>query len=224
MRAILVGPSKGTPKQETALWRSLNIQASDLKIGVDGGSAIWFQRGIAPDFCIGDWDSLKNSKKILDRCRHITLPRDKDRSDLFFGIVAAIEAGAKEILCIGVTGGRVDHHFAMLSDLSIFSSGIYGDLNSVAAQGADGTYVFLSGKIPKWSGSLTLGQTISLFSMSDVSTGVSLSGFQYSLRNTKLTPSSRGLSNCAVQENCRIRMRSGRMLLILPTASTSLYY
>ena len=216
MRAILVGPVKGTPKQEKALWSSLDIRDSDLRIGVDGGSAVWLKHGFLPNFCIGDWDSLKNPKKILDRCAHITLPTDKDRSDLFFAVLATIEAGAKEILCLGVTGGRPDHHFAMLLDLSIFSSGKYGDLNCIEVRGPEASYFFLSTKIAQWQGKLAVDQLVSLFSMSEGSVGVSLTGFQYPLKNAKLTPSSRGLSNRAAQKNCKIQIRKGRMVVVLP--------
>jgi thiamine pyrophosphokinase len=168
---------------------------------------------------VGDWDSLKNSKKILKGRVHLTLPTSKDRSDLFFAILAAIEAGAQEIVCVGVTGERPDHHFAMLSDLSIFSTGVYGEVKSIEARGTEADYFFLSEKIPQWRGRLTQGQMISLFSMSEIATGVSLSGFQYPLKNAKLTPSSRGLSNCALQGDCRVRVRRGRMLLIVPRGS-----
>jgi thiamine pyrophosphokinase len=216
MRAILVGPVQGTSRQEKAIWDSLQIQDSDLKIGVDGGSAIWLKHGYLPNFCVGDWDSLKNPKKILDLCIHITLPTDKDRSDLFFAVLAALEAGATEILCVGVTGGRPDHHFAMLSDLSIFSLGKYGDLNSIEARGPEAAYFFLSKKIPAWKAKLKLGQLVSLFSMSEVSSGISLIGFEYPLKNAKLAPSSRGLSNCVKRKSCEIRIRQGRMLVVVP--------
>jgi len=220
MRAILVGPVKGTPRQEKALWDSLSIHDSDLRIGVDGGSAIWVQRGFAPHFCVGDWDSLKNPKKILDHCVHITLPTDKDRSDLFFAVIAALEAGAKEILCVGVTGGRPDHHFAMQSDLSVFSSGKYGVVNSLEARGTDASYFFLSEKTAQWKAKLEVGQLVSLFSMSEISTGISLLGFEYPLKNAKLGPSSRGLSNRAARRDCRIEIRAGRMLVVVVRAQS----
>ncbi|MEO7164045.1 MAG: hypothetical protein ABI041_14085, partial [Bdellovibrionia bacterium] len=113
-------------------------------------------------------------------------------------------------------GGRADHHFATLSDLSIFSSGKYGNLTRVEARGIDASYFFLSGKIPRWKGKLDVGQIVSLFSMSDGSSGVSLSGFEYSLKNAKLTPSSRGLSNRTVRKNCGVQISSGRMLVVVP--------
>ena len=207
---------KGTAAQERRLWETLELRDSDLRIGVDGGSAVWIARGLKPDICVGDWDSLKNPKKILDQSKHITLPTDKDRSDLFFAVIAAIEAGARQILCLGVTGGRPDHHMAMVSDLSIFSSGKYGALEHVEARGCEGSYIFLSGKIPCWASNLPVGQLVSFFTLSDVAKGVSLSGFEYSVHGVSLTPSSRGLSNRVAHCINRISLKIGRAMVVVP--------
>src|SRR4051812_17967315 len=104
MRAILVGAVEVPDRVQKRLLRALKIQADDLLIGVDGGTQCLIRLGFKPDFAIGDWDSLKKKANILSQVPHLTLPKNKNRSDLFYAGIAAIEAGAKEILCLGVTG------------------------------------------------------------------------------------------------------------------------
>src|SRR5262249_27228335 len=86
----------------------------DLVIAVDGGVSACRALGVRADFAMGDWDSLPRSKKAraLRALPHVTFSRDKDRSDLFFAAQAALAIGAGEVVAVGVTGGRPDHHLA----------------------------------------------------------------------------------------------------------------
>jgi thiamine pyrophosphokinase len=170
---------------------------------------------LKPDFAVGDWDSL-SSLELLSQLKHLTLPRKKDRSDLFFALTAAVHAGVQEVVCLGVTGGRSDHHLAALFDLSEFATGRYGALKSVQARGLDGDFIFLSQAIPNWSGELKRGQIVSVFAMSPVVRGLTLRGFRYPLEETQLKPSSLGLSNESILKKCEVRLRNGKLLVIIP--------
>jgi len=215
MRAILLGPLAGSDRRQKGLLRALKIQKNDLLIGVDGGTRIWKTLGYQPNLAVGDWDSLTQKKKVLAGLSHITLPQSKERSDLFYAAVAAIELGAQELVCLGVTGGRMDHHLAMLLDLSGFSTGRYGKLKSVQAIGLDANYYFLSEAIPSWKGVTSLKSIISIFAMNGAAGGVTLSGFRYNLKNAVLNPSSHGLSNQTRRRNCEVSLRKGQLLVIM---------
>jgi thiamine pyrophosphokinase len=197
------------------LLKEVKIRPSDLFIGIDGGTSLWFEIGKVPHFAVGDWDSLKK-KELLSRIPHVTLSVDKDRSDLFFAVIAAIEAGAQEIVCLGVTGGRPDHHFASLADLTEFSTGKRGLLKSIQAKGVEGDYFFISEKIPSWSAQYPVDTTVSIFAVGQPALGVTLSGFRYLLKQAKLEPSSRGLSNQVAGRKCEVRLRKGQLLVIMP--------
>lgn len=219
MRAILLGPQVSNRATQLRLFHSLQICPDDLIVGIDGGASLWKKWGIRPHFAVGDWDSIESNqdrKKALRDLPRVTLPRDKDRSDLFFAALAAIEAGARELIALGVTGGRPDHHVATLMDLSQFSTGRYGKLARVRAVDSSADLIFLSEGIPVWKESLAAGQLFSVFALGDRVNGVSICGAQYCLKNVSLTPSSLGLSNVAKGRVTEIRVRQGRLLLVIP--------
>lgn len=218
MRAILLGPVRIPARRLQEIFDSLGERSfsNSILVAVDGGLDVWSKLGIRPHFAVGDWDSLRDKKRGLKQVPHLSLSTSKDRSDLFYAVIAAIEAGATEVVCVGVTGGRLDHHLAMLYDLSEFSTGRYGKLLSVQARGGDGDTYFLSEKIPIWKGSLMKGQIISILGMKDGATGVSLEGFKYNLRNASMGLSSYGLSNIALKRTCRVSLKKGRLLVVIP--------
>ncbi len=217
MRAILLGPRLGSKSQQKAILKSAQVNSQDFLMGVDGGTALWLEHGIQPHFAVGDWDSLKHKRAILSQVPHLTLSIDKDRSDLFFAGLAAIQAGATDLLCLGVTGGRPDHHLATLMDLSMFSTGRHGKLNSVIARGVEGDTLFLSTQIPFWQGSFPQGTTISIFALGLPAKGVTLKGFRYPLKNEDLHPSSFGLSNRVEKRKCEVHLRKGQLVVIMPS-------
>lgn len=248
-RAFLVGSGfekGGAANNRACAWIKKTLLAQrfgprDLLIGVDGGLDLLCglrandpPGGRLPDYAVGDWDSL-GDRGLLSRVRHVTLPSEKDRSDLFFAAISAIEAEASQLICLGVTGGRPDHHLATLMDLSEFSTGKYGQLKSIQAIGVEGEYLFLSGKIPVWKGKLNSkpkGQVVSFFGMGRGAKRVTLKGFKYALQRQDLEPSSRGLSNEVLGNEvlstswqgrpsyceCEVKLEAGQLLMIIPTS------
>ena len=73
-------------------------------IGVDHGVEELLKQGITPKFAIGDFDSLNIQ----------ILPERKDVTDTHAAIEYAISKGYDEIELYGVTGGRLDHFFAVM--------------------------------------------------------------------------------------------------------------
>ena len=73
----------------------------------DGGYANAVSAGLAPDYLIGDWDSGR--KPELDvPC--VTLPVEKDVTDLQAAMDQALSMGIRDLLLCGCTGGqRLDH-------------------------------------------------------------------------------------------------------------------
>ncbi len=82
-------------------------------IAVDGGLEILENLGIVPIVVIGDFDSLED-KSLLSRYQRITLPKVKDDTDSAKAVDYALENGYNEINLFGVTGGRLDHFFAVV--------------------------------------------------------------------------------------------------------------
>jgi thiamine pyrophosphokinase len=229
MRAILLGAALSVQNKKVwaSILDSIKINSNDFLIGIDGGIEIWEKWGFCAHLAVGDWDSLTSKNKYLARVPHITLSRYKDRSDLFYAGIAAIEFGADKLVCLGVTGARLDHHLASLYDLSNFSRGKYGKLNQVIAVGPEAEYHFLSEKIPFWTNKNRLqppkkdydfrNQIVSIFPLMSSAKGVHLSGFQYPLDNVTLQPSSLGLSNQIKKRNYSVRLRKGQLVVIIPS-------
>ncbi len=216
-RAILLGPSVQSLSKIKQILQDIKMDRDcDIIVGIDGGVDVWDKLGYKPHFGVGDWDSLK-SKKRLSSLAHITLQKDKDRSDLFFSAVAALNSGADEIVALGVSGGkRADQHLAMLLDCSFISSGDLGLVKSVRVLGEDADYYFLSPRIPRWVGKNLKGRTASLFAMTAKVSGLTLKGFRYTLKNGILIPSSHGMSNVITETSCDVHLRNGRLLVIMP--------
>lgn len=224
-RAILLGPALKSSDTVRELLKKVKLKSSDLRIGVDGGTLHWLDAGFNPDIAVGDWDSLPEARhSILRKIPHITLNPKKDRSDLYFALRTAVELGATELVALGVTGGRPDHHLAVLYDLSLFSKGEFGQVSSVEAIGPEGRYIFLSSSPSRraapsacWkSGPLRKGQLISVFALGAEASGVTLKGFRYLLKDAVLKPSSLGLSNVVTAKQGEVRLRKGVLLVIMP--------
>ncbi len=210
MRAVIIGPRK-FPLSDL----KKDLSKNDLIIAVDGGVDRSLQSGLRPHFSIGDWDSIKNKKK-LQRLNHCTLLKEKNQSDFYYALVLASLLKVSEIICYGFTEGRPDHQMAVLYDLSLLSKSYSKKINSIQLVGYDAHYYFLSSRMKSLDLFLKKNQTVSVFPVSGVAYGVTLRGFQYPLTDSQLTSSSQGLSNVVVQKRCKIKIRKGQLVVIIP--------
>jgi thiamine pyrophosphokinase len=222
---------------QEVLKRPEALRSSDRLIGVDGGVLGCLEWKLRPDLAVGDWDSVPQvaRRRILSSIPHFSLSPHKDRSDFHFALRLALQWNPEEIIALGFTGGRPDHHLATLLDLAELTDEVKADfqflrLKRLVARGVEGDYYFLSGQIPVWKGFLKKGKTVSLFSMSGVTRGVVLRGFQYSFGDSKnsphsknndwLHPSSHGLSNLVSRAAQEIRIGEGKLLIVVPRVFT----
>src|SRR5690606_32541562 len=121
--AILFGSLARKKAAWTKPLRAAKITRGDLLVGIDGGVQALLSFGLKPDLAIGDWDSFSKSRfkdPVLLTVPRVDLPTQKDRSDLFYALAAVTAQKIDEVVCLGVTGGRPDHHLAALSDLAHF--------------------------------------------------------------------------------------------------------
>jgi len=87
-----------------------------LVIGVDRGALELIQRSITFDVAIGDFDSVTVDEfgMIEKAISHmVKLPEEKDVTDCEAAIQYAVEQGYDVIYLYGVTGGRLDHLYAV---------------------------------------------------------------------------------------------------------------
>jgi thiamine pyrophosphokinase len=215
MRALLVGP---LIKNSFPLFLKTFSPKKDFLIAIDGGLDALSERDITPDFVVGDLDSIQKSKKKLKDLKVLKLPEKKDRSDLFFAVLSAMNQGADRILCFGITGGYPDYDLANLYDLGNFAAGNYGLLKSVEVMSSLAHFFFLSEKIPVLKKKVPLGTKVSLFALSHSVKNLSITGFLYPMVNQTLGCSSLGLSNEVIKNSIRVELSKGKLVVMLRTA------
>lgn len=89
---------------------TLDINHFFLKIAADSGYSTAKKLGIVPDIIVGDFDSLR--EPLPPGAQVIRVPAEKNVTDTMLACMTAIEHGAKDILIVGGTGGRIDHLFS----------------------------------------------------------------------------------------------------------------
>lgn len=218
-RLLIIGPLA----DRTAAAALQSAKSDTQIIAVDGGVDRVLKAGGRIDLAVGDWDSISSSRALekarAQKAEIVTLPRDKDESDLRVAIsVARLRVQKKNtvssIEAYGFSGGRPDQilaaHFDFADAARLFAgaSVIHRDARSEAH--------YLSAPIKNYRiDRLKRGQTLSVFSLAQISRGVSLSGVDFPLVNADLRPSSLGLSNRVNRRSVAFNLRSGCIVAIL---------
>lgn len=181
------------------------IATDDFVIAADAGCEILKKHGIVPAVTVGDFDS----SGFIPEENVIKLPVEKDVTDTHAAVNIAIERGFKEIYIYGGMGGRPDHSFANFTlmaflaekDIKAFCVGEGYKVTAVK----DGK-IMLHGK---------KGKTVSVFSWSEKSEGVTLKGLKYPLTAAVLANTfALGVSNSFESEQAEISVENGILLIM----------
>ncbi len=181
------------------------ISENDFVIAADRGFEILKNKGISPDITVGDFDS---SSEIPEK-NVVRLPVEKDVTDTFAAVDIALKKGFTEIHIYGGMGGRPDHSFANYALVAgLAQKGIaaylFGESYKITAV-CNGS-LFLAGEI---------GDTVSVFSFSEKSQGVTLKGLKYPLENAELSYTfPLGVSNSLSGAPAEITVEKGTLLVM----------
>lgn len=179
----------------------------DLVIAADGGLDRLRSIGTEPDIIIGDFDS---AQAIPRGGNVILLPRDKDDTDTLAAVRYGLEHGFREFYIWGGTGGRADHTAANVQTLAFLSKNgargyLFGSSETVTAV-TDGSITVKSDE----------NAYVSVFSHSDISCGVTLSGVRYPLLDAELTNTFPvGVSNRITGREAVITVKNGTLIIYL---------
>ncbi len=182
------------------------IKEGDLIIAADKGNDILKIRGIVPHLVIGDFDSASE----IPTGEHVTvLPVEKDVTDCHAATDRAIAEGCDEIYIYGGMGGRPDHSFANFTLIcSLVEKGVKSFL---VGEGYTVTAV-KNGKISLYGEN---GKTVSVFSWTEKSEGVTFEGLKYELHNAVLTSGfALGVSNAFIENEAEISVKEGLLLVM----------
>lgn len=145
----------------------------------------------------------------------ITLPSQKDDTDMMSAVKAGWMAGAREFHILGGLGGRLDHTIGNLQLLGFVSHAggtafLYGDrLNAVAV--TDGSVDFAACPIPDFP-------MVSVFSMDEESRDVTIAGLKYEVSGFTVANTVSQLSNELMGTPGRISVGAGTLIVTYPSA------
>ena len=180
----------------------------DYIIAADGGYKYLESAGITPDMVVGDIDTLKY---VPDHPNIVELNPVKDVTDTWQAVTIGFEKGYREFCFYGCMGGRIEHTVANIQMLShiaeIGGSGyLYDDRNVLTVIKDSGV------ELEKRDAGF-----ISVFSLSDLSTGVTIKGLKYEIENAELDNRfPLGVSNEFIGQESRISVDNGNLLIIFP--------
>lgn len=183
------------------------MRADDYVIACDGGYAHAVKNGVRPDLVVGDFDSYDG--QIDPSLEIVRVPCEKDDTDTMLAIKIALDAGYRDFMLLGATGGRLDH---LLSNVS---SGVYIAEHGGRCVICDKYNVMHVIKDCRLELHGLKGQTLSVLSYTDEARGVTLSGMKYPLENGTLTNAFPiGQSNVVEKDVCSVEVKQGVLLVI----------
>jgi len=199
-----------------AAGRALEIvresREGDLLIGADRGALFLVQHGFKPAVAFGDFDSVTAEERAFIEANAWRVESfdavDKDWTDTELAFRWAVEQRPRQIVLLGVTGTRMDH---TLTNLFLLETALESGIDCVAIDETN--------EIRLIDRPTTVARGpydyFSLVSVSPVTTGITLEGFQYPLRYATLRRGqSLGVSNVFTGETGTVSLDSGLLLVI----------
>ena len=182
-------------------------QPGDYVIAADGGYAALQAIGVAPDFVMGDFDSLGHTPAHPNVETHPTM---KDDTDMMLAVRWALSHGYRRLALYGGLGGaRLDHTLANLQTLRYIAD--HGALGWLTGEGWVVTAVR--------NGALRFGAEargfLSVFCSGDTARGVTLRGLKYELEDAALTCGvPLGVSNEFLGKPALVRVADGCLFVL----------
>ncbi len=198
----------------------LDLNDGDFLIACDAGFLNVQKLGLLPDLIIGDFDSLSETGSLglsalreieeADPSRVMRLDVMKDDTDTIKAVKVGLSKGYTKFYIYGALGGkRVDHTIANIQTLTFIKhnggKGYIMEHNRVLMIAENETVRFHAGNTGY----------ISVFSLSEVSKGVTLKGLMYNLDKGELRSDfPLGVSNeFIIDEEAEITVEEGTLLI-----------
>ena len=193
------------------------LSDEDYLIAVDGGVDYCVALSMEPDLIVGDFDSVSEEEKeailrIKDEFpeKVVVLKPVKDDTDMLAALKIGLETGYRDFRIYAGMGGRFEHTFANLQCLLFLKK------NDAVGYLVDGTGMMFVIKDEAVHLNKNLKGYLSLFSMTKVTKGVSISGMKYELDNYDMTNDFPiGISNEFIGEEAIIQVEDGELACII---------
>jgi len=202
----------GEIKEYKAIKNILIKEQYDYIICADGGANHTYNMDIAPDYIIGDLDSVQvEIVSYYENCGVLfeKFPSKKNETDTELCIYLADKLKAKEIHFIGALGGRIDHTMANINLLyCVRQMNIVPKILSEKEQ----VYIAMNEEITIYGNK---GDTISVIPINGDAKGVTLTNLEYPLNNYDMKfYSPLGISNVMLDKECKLKVENGSILII----------
>ncbi len=202
--ALIVGNGE-PPSRE--LFASCAREA-ELILCADGGANTASAYGYAPDYIVGDLDSVSDQSKAALAADRLVLvdPEGNVGTDGQKVLNHAVALGVTQAVLVGFTGRRTDH---LLGNLSLLKA--FADLLALRIVD-DYCDIRLIDRCIRFRAAI--GQKISLCPLDGAAEGIETFGLKWPLRSESLIPGVRkGISNEVVDNPVEIRVGRGDLLL-----------
>ena len=198
----------------------IDLNEGDLCIACDAGFKYAQQLGVLPDLIVGDFDSAAEAGEDVirgiseiaqsDPDRIVRLPVRKDDTDTIQAVKIGLSRGYKKFYLYGALGGRrFDHSLANIQTLLYIKhhggTGYIMEQETMLLVAENETIRFHRGNVGM----------LSIFSLSEISKGVTLKGLMYNMSNANLTSDfPLGVSNeFIIDEEAEITVEDGTLLI-----------
>jgi thiamine pyrophosphokinase len=203
-KCILIANGKAPAKK---IFPFLKNKGYSEIICADGGANVTKKLNIAPDYIIGDMDSITEEtlQFYSQKINIIKIKRQND-TDVEKCLKYIIKKGYSECVLLGVIGDRLDHSFCNLGIVIKFSKNI--NLKIIDEQSL---LTIHSGKVSLMTHP---SETISIYGFNE-QTKITSSGLKYKLKNASLPFGKKeSTSNKATGEKILLKITGGKIFLI----------
>jgi thiamine pyrophosphokinase len=189
------------------------LKEEDLIIAADGGAHHCVAAGLWPNVVVGDMDSITTSliKELREHETQLILyPQNKDQTDLELALSLAAEKGYREVLLLGMFGGRLDQS---LANILLLTRDEWQDLRLIISAEPDTAYLMRDQDEISLLGHP--GDIVSLIPLSSLVEDVSTQGLRWSLDHADLNlGNTLSVSNEMLDTAAHVQVGAGILLLI----------
>ncbi len=193
------------------------LEGADITLAADGGAELFLRLDTAPDYVIGDFDSLDEVK--IDSLKNmgaelIKHPVEKDETDAELCLDFMKEKGVEEAVLLASLGGRIDQELANIFLLEYsFKLGISSVIREKEVEvGLIFNHRIITGE---------KGSRLSLLPLDSRVKNISISGCKYTAENLDMNRyKTRGLSNKITEHRAEITLDDGILIYIIDSSKT----
>lgn len=183
------------------------LMPDDYIIAADRGWRLAMDIGVLPSVLVADFDSLELAE-APEGVKVVSLPEEKDETDTAYAMKIGYEAGYREFLLLGCTGGRLDHQQAAMIVAADYArrgcAVMLADEKNEVHFLVPGAYAFPVDK----------EESVSLFAFADTVQGLFADGLYYDVNDITLTPfDPLCVSNRCLDNDFQIVFKSGLLLV-----------